>query len=270
MAIADLAQVSKMHKASGRSPGIPITVVVTALLGLSLLAVSLVLGLMFDKSAQSSVNQLSDGIIQADLIAANPASEDVAWSVLKVFGAIQLDNQDLLIERATGYLISSDAIGSTSEIVGDPALGEYVRFKPHESPDTTIAAVGTAIRNHFNGYANIASSTTEITRLETQLGSEKWFINIQSIDVNPSQWIVVVAMPRADFYGAIERTRKTSVAFATSIAVVGAVLGAIICIIVLRPLAVLAESMKKLTKFDFSSLEGAATLHASKMSDDAK
>ncbi|KAJ3185806.1 hypothetical protein HDU85_001174 [Gaertneriomyces sp. JEL0708] len=162
-----------------------------------------------------------------------------------------------LMERATGYLIASDTPGSTYETL-DALLNQYKRFQPHQSTDAETAAVGTALRDYFDGYSNIPSSTTEITRFEQKINSKKWIINLESVAADPSEWILVVAMPRADFFGNVDKTRKTSVGIAAGIGVLGAVLSAILSFIVLRPLARLAHSMKQLTKFDFSSLEGGA------------
>ncbi|KAJ3322430.1 hypothetical protein HDU76_013890 [Blyttiomyces sp. JEL0837] len=95
----------------------------------------------------------------------------------------------------------------------------------------------------------------ETVSIETTIGGTRWLLNYRYLD-NPNSWIVVVGIPRSDFFSKTDEAQKKATIFACVLAVFGVVVTVISAWLAMRPLHTLTLTMEKLTKLDFSALEG--------------
>ncbi|KAJ3144388.1 hypothetical protein HK101_002713 [Irineochytrium annulatum] len=73
---------------------------------------------------------------------------------------------------------------------------------------------------------------------------------------SPKEWVLVIAVPRSDFFGNIDKMNKNVLIIAICVSVGGIALTALVSFLSLRPLSVLVQAMGLLTKLDFTALEG--------------
>ncbi|KAJ3320430.1 hypothetical protein HDU76_000299 [Blyttiomyces sp. JEL0837] len=91
--------------------------------------------------------------------------------------------------------------------------------------------------------------------IETTIGGTKWIVNYRYLN-NPNTWLLVVAIPRSDFFSKTDSAQQKAAILACVLAVVGVVVTVISAWVAMRPLHTLTIAMEKLTKMDFSALEG--------------
>ncbi|KAJ3319057.1 hypothetical protein HDU76_000658, partial [Blyttiomyces sp. JEL0837] len=72
----------------------------------------------------------------------------------------------------------------------------------------------------------------------------------------PNTWVAVVGIPRSDFFSKTDEAQKKAGILAAVLAVVGVLVTVITAWFAMRPLHTLTLAMEKLTKMDFSALEG--------------
>ncbi|KAJ3102655.1 hypothetical protein HDU97_000352 [Phlyctochytrium planicorne] len=100
---------------------------------------------------------------------------------------------------------------------------------------------------------NKANSTT-VNDIRLDNG-EQWFLATSLFTVKGEDFVVVVGFPRSDMFAEVDAASKKAIIFSISLGVTGVLLTGCLIFVFLLPLQHMANSMKQLTKFDFSSLE---------------
>ncbi|KAJ3285809.1 hypothetical protein HK104_009323 [Borealophlyctis nickersoniae] len=163
-----------------------------------------------------------------------------------------------LYERRSGipYLIAAAAANST---INRTAIAQKVpgqRHTPLDTPDQATVSIAKALESTYGSLDQVPRNDEVVVSRTVHILGEEWFINTVYMAVPPYDWILVVAIPRKDFFSKIDVAQKTGIIVAIIVAVIGAVVVSFASFGALRPLQTLAQSMQQLTKFDFSSLEG--------------
>ncbi|KAJ3331995.1 hypothetical protein HDU76_001611 [Blyttiomyces sp. JEL0837] len=160
-----------------------------------------------------------------------------------------------MIDSATGTLLANSVPHSIFSVnYSDPLLG-VSSWTPTTSNDTTLNQIGYTLLKLYGNYSQIPNTGNTLT-VEADVGDgQKWFINTRYLK-SPGTWILVVAIPRSDFFSNIDAAEKRIVIISIVIGVLGVVGTAVMSFFALRPLYKLAKAMEQLTKMDFSALEG--------------
>ncbi|KAI8841731.1 hypothetical protein BC829DRAFT_402055 [Chytridium lagenaria] len=135
----------------------------------------------------------------------------------------------------------------------DP-LKTVTQFTVSTTNDTTLKSIGTKIRSIYGNFTKIPNRN-QTTTLQTDVDGQQWLISTRYL-TEPNDWLLVVAIPRSDFFGEIDAATRRVLAICISIAVIGIGFVALISFFALQPLGKLAKAMESLTKLDFSALEG--------------
>ncbi|KAJ3124891.1 hypothetical protein HK101_006024 [Irineochytrium annulatum] len=123
------------------------------------------------------------------------------------------------------------------------------------SNDTLIYEAGKALLAAYGGsYSKIPNTGATVT-FQTSWGGETWIISTKYLK-NPKEWVLVIAVPRSDFFGNIDKANKNVLIIAICVSIGGIALTALVSFLSLRPLSVLVSAMGSLTKLDFTALEG--------------
>ncbi|KAJ3214799.1 hypothetical protein HDU67_001185 [Dinochytrium kinnereticum] len=135
----------------------------------------------------------------------------------------------------------------------DP-LKTVTQFTVSTTNDTMLRDIGEKLRSIYGNFTRIPNKNGTTT-LQTDVNGQKWYISTRYL-TEPSDWLLVVAIPRSDFFGEIDAASKKVIAICVSIALIGIALIALISFFSLQPLSKLSKAMESLTKLDFSALEG--------------
>ncbi|KAJ3100807.1 hypothetical protein HDU97_001925 [Phlyctochytrium planicorne] len=162
----------------------------------------------------------------------------------------------LMIDTTTGKLIANSVRNSVFKVkdFNDPYL-PVEHFDLSTSNDTFANMIGKTLTNLYGGYAKVPRSASVVTNQVDIGDGQQWFLNTQYL-ARPSQWLVVLAVPRQDFFAETDRATKKAVTFSSIIAVVGVLIAVVSAFFLMRPLYKLAKAMELLTNLDFSALEG--------------
>ncbi|KAI8799513.1 hypothetical protein BJ742DRAFT_883843 [Cladochytrium replicatum] len=132
-----------------------------------------------------------------------------------------------------------------------------------KSPDPIIAGLGAVIQAHVNGnISDLKSLTGGIfsTSLSTD-ASRNWYYMVQTLSLNMTvPLVLVVAIPYADFFDDIRTSQKTSIGLTAAFGCMSFLVVAAVAFGVTMPIRTLTKLMQKVTKFDFSMLEGSGGL----------
>ncbi|KAJ3322993.1 hypothetical protein HDU76_013743 [Blyttiomyces sp. JEL0837] len=160
-----------------------------------------------------------------------------------------------LMDSVNGILLSDSVKYSTYVITNysDPSL-PVLPYTPSTTNDSYARDLGLFLRDRFGGYDKIPNEQRTVT-IEAKIGSTQWIINYRFLD-NPTSWIVVVGIPRSDFFSKSDNAQKKAAILAAVLAVIGVVATTVTAWLAMRPLHTLTLAMEKLTKMDFSALEG--------------
>ncbi|KAJ3320433.1 hypothetical protein HDU76_000302, partial [Blyttiomyces sp. JEL0837] len=137
--------------------------------------------------------------------------------------------------------------------VVDPRV-TVIPFTADETNDTVTRELGTFLKNMYGNYSLIPNENRTVS-IETAIGGTPWIINYRFLD-RPNNWIVVVGIPRSDFFGKIDTAKTRATIIVCSLAAIGAIIAGTSSWLAMRPLHTLTTAMKKLTKRDFAALEG--------------
>ncbi|KAJ3299454.1 hypothetical protein HK104_008810 [Borealophlyctis nickersoniae] len=157
----------------------------------------------------------------------------------------------ILYQARTGKMLVASINGTSFKNL---LTGE--RYPIQDAPDAAIVEVGKALQALYGNVTAVPVNSEEVLMANYDMNGEPWFICTRYFSTPPFNWVLVVAIPRKDFFSRIDTAQKTAIIVAVAVAVVGAVVVSLAAFAALRPLHSLASSMKQLTMFDFSSLEG--------------
>ncbi|KAJ3331456.1 hypothetical protein HDU76_003152 [Blyttiomyces sp. JEL0837] len=160
-----------------------------------------------------------------------------------------------MMDVTNGNLLANSVPYTVSKVLNasDP-LRASIQYTPETTNDTTVNAIGDVLRSRYGNYSLVPNTGSTIT-IETKMNGQSWFINMKHLD-EPSNWMLVVAIPRSDFFEKTDNAGRLAIIMSVAIGVVGILLAALASWIAMRPLYQLTKAMEKLTKLDFSALEG--------------
>ncbi|KAI8854008.1 hypothetical protein BC829DRAFT_240308 [Chytridium lagenaria] len=115
--------------------------------------------------------------------------------------------------------------------------------------------IGKTLTNIYGSYTKVENTGQTISRLIDIGDGQNWFLNTRYL-AQPSNWMVIVATPRSDFFAETDAATKKAVILASSVAAAGVIIAAIAAVLLMRPLYKLSRAMELLTNLDFSALEG--------------
>ncbi|KAJ3281473.1 hypothetical protein HK104_011453 [Borealophlyctis nickersoniae] len=131
-----------------------------------------------------------------------------------------------------------------------------VRYSPLNTADPGVRSLGQALVAMYGDLTKVPMNDQQPLLASADIDGQPWLINTLYIPAPPQDWVLVVGMPRKDFFARVDEAQKRGIIVAVVVSIVGALTVSLASFFALRPLGLLAQSMKELTKFDFSSLEG--------------
>ncbi|KAJ3331712.1 hypothetical protein HDU76_002430 [Blyttiomyces sp. JEL0837] len=160
-----------------------------------------------------------------------------------------------LMDATTGILLSNSVPNSTFLYpnVSDPSI-PVIPLRADATNDSITRDLGTFLKNKYGDYSLIPNMNGSVT-IETNMRGERWFVNYRYLE-RPNNWIIVVGMPRSDFFGKTDSAQQKATILAVILAVAGVCCCAFLSWFTMRPIQTLIKAMEKLTKMDFSALEG--------------
>ncbi|KAJ3327694.1 hypothetical protein HDU76_011294 [Blyttiomyces sp. JEL0837] len=145
--------------------------------------------------------------------------------------------------------------GKASTSKFDPCLG-VTSWTPTTSNDTLLNKIGQTLLNTYGNYSKVPYNDAQTVTIETEIGDgQKWLLNTKFL-LRPNNWLLVVAIPRHDFFSTIDAAQKRVLVISVTVGVIGVVLVGLASFFALRRLDKLTEAMNLLTKMDISALEG--------------
>ncbi|KAJ3310506.1 hypothetical protein HDU76_003362 [Blyttiomyces sp. JEL0837] len=159
-----------------------------------------------------------------------------------------------LIDSVSGILLANSVPGTCSTIsnFSDPSL-PTIAFTPDTTNDTNARDIGTYLKGKYGNYSLIPNLDQTVS-METTIGSIRWIINYRYLDT-PNTYIVVVGIPRSDFFSKVDTAQQKALILACVLAAVGVIVTVVFAWFAMRPLHTLTLAMEKLTKMDFTALE---------------
>ncbi|KAJ3327862.1 hypothetical protein HDU76_010983 [Blyttiomyces sp. JEL0837] len=156
-------------------------------------------------------------------------SLDPLFSNIKVTGNTHVFLMDI---KTNGTLMANSVPNSLFYIsnYSDPQL-PMVQYTADSTNDSDIRVIGGFLKGMYGSYGSRYLQ-------------------------NPNHWLLVVAIPRADFFAKTDEANKRAAIIAACIGVAGLGFAGLASWIAMRPLQTLTSAMEKLTKLDFSALEG--------------
>ncbi|KAJ3294161.1 hypothetical protein HDU76_006975 [Blyttiomyces sp. JEL0837] len=163
----------------------------------------------------------------------------------------------MMIDSVTGTLLANSVKNSIYHVNETDPLKTVTPWKPTDSNDTTTVRIGETLLRLYGNYSKIPRDVNGQTiTTQTDIGDgQQWFINTKYLD-RPNNWVLIVAIPRSDFFADVDNAEKKVLIISVTVAVVGVILTAVASFLALRPLYKLTKAMEALTKMDFSALEG--------------
>ncbi|KAJ3096874.1 hypothetical protein HDU97_005472 [Phlyctochytrium planicorne] len=181
----------------------------------------------------------------------NEAAMGTLFTQLKVTPNTKL----FMIDSVTESLLANSVPSTLFSVNWTDPLQSVTQFTVSTTNDTNVKNIGLKIRDMYGGkFTRIPVQKTTIN-IQTDVNGEKYLISLRFLN-EPSNWLLIVAIPRSDFFGDIDAASKKVIAICVSIAVLGIALIALVSFFALRPLSKLSSAMESLTKLDFSALEG--------------
>ncbi|KAJ3281324.1 hypothetical protein HK104_000087 [Borealophlyctis nickersoniae] len=173
-------------------------------------------------------------------------------AVLNAFlkGAVPSDQSVIFIfdSRLNGSMISSSVKGSVMDVKGQGT------FVVNAAPNLTVSQVGRFLRSTFkNDWTTMPQHTSFGAILED---GREWYIGTRELRPDYlNVWQVVVAVPREDFFGEIDKSISKSAIIIAVLSVVGLLLIGVVSFGFTLPLKTLGVRMSEVTQMKFSALE---------------
>ncbi|KAJ3327575.1 hypothetical protein HDU76_011512 [Blyttiomyces sp. JEL0837] len=161
-----------------------------------------------------------------------------------------------LMDANTGILLSDSVPHSTFMYanVSDPSV-PVIPLTPSTTNDTVTRDLGEYLKNKFGGNYSSIPNMNRTVSMESTIGGTKWIINYRYLS-RPDNWLVVVGIPRSDFFSKTDSAQEKATILAAVLAAAGVAVTVFFAWAAMRPLQTLIKAMEKLTKMDFSALEG--------------
>ncbi|KAJ3316461.1 hypothetical protein HDU76_001778 [Blyttiomyces sp. JEL0837] len=160
-----------------------------------------------------------------------------------------------LMDSVTGILLANSVPGTCYKVsnFSDPSL-PTIAFTPDTTNDTNARDIGMYLKGKYGNYSLIPNLNQTVS-METKIGSTRWIINYRYLDT-PNTYIVVIGIPRSDFFNNVDNAQQKALILACVLAAVGVIVTVVCAWFAMRPLHTLTLAMEKLTKMDFTALEG--------------
>ncbi|KAJ3298897.1 hypothetical protein HK104_010200, partial [Borealophlyctis nickersoniae] len=130
--------------------------------------------------------------------------------------------------------------------------------------DDLVLSVRASVQNRFGVFPNVPVSA-DVVRYEDTISGETWIMNVKVIpfgDYADGRLLLVTGVPREDIFGRVDAARNRSIGVAAGISAAVIVVVSVIFVLVVLPLARLAQAMETLTQLDFATLENGNLLEA--------
>ncbi|KAJ3316460.1 hypothetical protein HDU76_001777, partial [Blyttiomyces sp. JEL0837] len=182
------------------------------------------------------------------------SDSDGALSPLLESIKVTTNTHVFLMDSVTGILLANSVPGTCFKVVNasDPSL-PTVAFTPDTTNDTHARDIGMYLKGKYGNYSLIPNMNQTVS-METAIGNTRWIINYRYLDT-PNTYIVVVGIPRSDFFSKVDSAQQKALILACVLAAVGVIFTVICAWFAMRPLHTLTLAMEKLTKMDFTALE---------------
>ncbi|KAJ3320587.1 hypothetical protein HDU76_000271 [Blyttiomyces sp. JEL0837] len=151
------------------------------------------------------------------------------------------------------YMVDDLGFMVASSINGTAVINETARYTPTNNIDPVIFSSANSLVNENGSIDQIPDEYFDTVNLNGTL----YLLASRDLVMPISFQIykVIMVVPRTDFYGATERSTRKALITVGILSSVGVVVVAILSLLAVYPLRKMANSMKQLTKFDFSVLE---------------
>ncbi|KAJ3143589.1 hypothetical protein HDU90_000352 [Geranomyces variabilis] len=171
------------------------------------------------------------------------------------------DSKTLSVIGSSGMVVNNTASVSPAGVVsyGDP------------SPDPVAIAFQDVVRARYSTpfgtnplKANLAAAYATVQAepsYEIDFAGTRWIINVDIVGLGTYDYaLLVLAIPRSEVYGEIDRARTRARGISIGVSVGMAVVIGGIFVLVVLPLSDLVREMAMLTKLDFGTLECSGAL----------
>ncbi|MBG1265993.1 ATP-binding protein [Nostoc sp. WHI] len=164
--------------------------------------------------------------------------------------------QILIIERS-GQLIAS----STKEEPFRLQNGKPIRLDASQSANSFTQATAKYLVSKFNNFDQIKG----LQQLDFSFEGKRHFLEVRPLQGEPNvNWLIVVAVPEADFMGQIEGNTQTTIFLCLGVLGVASVLGIAIARWITQPILYLSKAVKELgkqaTSADFTNEEDSVVI----------
>ncbi|KAJ3106935.1 hypothetical protein HDU96_008056 [Phlyctochytrium bullatum] len=160
----------------------------------------------------------------------------------------------LMVDINTGKLLANSAPNAVFKVLNAAnPLMPVEHFDLTTTNDTVAKNIGSTLTRLYGNYTKVPRAGTNN---EVDIGDgQKWFLNARYLN-QPSNWLIIVAIPRADFFSETDSATRKALILAGSVAAGGILIAVIAAVLLVRPLYKLSKAMEMLTNLDFSALEG--------------
>ncbi|MEH2166000.1 MAG: ATP-binding protein [Nostoc sp.] len=149
--------------------------------------------------------------------------------------------QIFIIERS-GLLVAS----STSEEPFRLQNGKPIRLAASQSGDSLTQATAKYLKTKFSNFDQIQS----LQQLDFSLDGKRQFLEVKPLEGEPNvNWLIIVAVPEADFMGQINRNTQTTIFLCLGALALAIILGIVTARWVTVPILHFSRATKDLTDF---------------------
>ncbi|KAI8809258.1 hypothetical protein BJ742DRAFT_805605 [Cladochytrium replicatum] len=156
-------------------------------------------------------------------------------------------NSRLFLINSVGELLAANAVSSVAN-----AAKNFVMAT--DANDTSTAQLAQDINQRTANFSSINTITGSL--IQTTITGEDWTYSVRMLQVQSSvSMYLVAAIPRQDFFSAIDSAQRTSITVTIVFAAVSMIVVIIVIIGITLPVRTLTAEMSKVATFDFSMLE---------------
>ena len=149
--------------------------------------------------------------------------------------------QIFIIERS-GLLVAS----STTEEPFRFQNGKAIRLKASQSGNSLTQATAKYLKTNFNNFDQIQS----LQQLDFSFDGKRQFLEVRPLQGEPNvNWLIIVAVPEADFMGQINRNIQTTIFLCLGVLGLAIILGIVTARWITQPILYFSKTTKDLTDF---------------------
>ncbi|MBN3875406.1 MULTISPECIES: sensor histidine kinase [unclassified Nostoc] len=153
--------------------------------------------------------------------------------------------QIFIIERS-GLLVAS----STTEEPFRFQNGKPIRLKASQSGNSLTKATAKYLKTKFNNFDQIQS----LQQLDFSFDGKRQFLEVRPLQGEPNvNWLIIVAVPEADFMGQINRNIQTTIFLCLGTLALAIILGIVTARWITQPILYFSRATKDLTDFSNSA-----------------